>query len=55
MNIDILSENIFLKSESFKGDAGEYLLISNDVNDLKKILNTVKTLNDSIVYRINVG
>ena len=54
-NIDILSENIFLKSESFKNDTVEYLLISNDVKDLKKILNTVKALNDSIVYRINVG
>ena len=55
MNIDILSENIFLKSESFKGDTVEYLLISNDVKNLKTILNTVKALDDSIVYRINVG
>ena len=55
MKIDILSENIFLKSESFKGDTVEYLLISNDVKNLKTILNTVKALDDSIVYRINVG
>ena len=53
--IEILSNNNFLKSESFNGDKIVYLLVSNDVENLKKILAESKALNSDIIYTINVA
>ena len=52
--IDILSTNNFLKSESFNGDKIVYLLVSNDAQNLKKILAESKALDSDIIYTINV-
>ena len=54
-NIDILSTNNFLKSESFNGDTIDYLLVSNDIQNLKKILAETRALDSDIIYRINVA
>ena len=53
--IDILSKNMFLKSESFNGNSIDYLLVSNEVKNLKTILIEAKDLDKNIVYRLNVG
>ena len=53
--IDILSTNNFLKSESFNGDKIVYLLVSNDIQNLKKILAESKALDSDIIYTINVA
>jgi hypothetical protein len=54
-NIDILSNSNFLKSESFNGDSTDYLLVSNNVENLKIILAKSKALDSNIIYRINVA
>jgi len=54
-NISTLSNNNFLKSESFNGETIDYLLVSNNVQNLKKILAESKKLDSDIIYRINVA
>jgi hypothetical protein len=54
-NMDSLSASNYLKSESFDGDKIDYLLVSNDINDLKKILAESRVFDSNIVYRINVA
>jgi len=54
-NINTLSKNKLLTSESFDGTTIDYLLVSNEVNQLKDILTEVKLLDPNITYRINVG
>ena len=53
--VDVLSKNMFLKSESFNGDSIDYLLISSEVKNLKAILIEAKALDSNIVYRLSVG
>ena len=53
--INTLSKNKLLTSESFDGTTIDYLLVSNEVNQLKDILTEVKLLDPNITYRINVG
>ena len=53
--IDALSVSNYLKSESFDGDKIDYLLVSNDINNLKKVLAESKSFDSNIVYRINVA
>ena len=53
--IDILSTNNFLKSESFNGDKIVYLFVSNDIQNLKKILAESKAIDSDIIYTINVA
>jgi hypothetical protein len=54
-NIGILSNSNFLKSESFNGDTTDYLLVSNNIENLKIILAKSKALDNNIIYRINVA